>query len=222
MKILYVEDNEKLARLTAENLRLNGHVIELIHDLETAQHYTQVDDYDVIILDRMLPGNQDGLTLCDELRKRGDSTPVIMLTALGDVDHRVLGFKRGADDYLIKPFSSDELLMRIKAVTRRVSQTSAIIQVGKDITINLPMREVLRKRERITLSKRLWSLLEYFLLHPNRTISKEQLIDRVWGVDSDVLENTVEVAIKKLRVKLHDEKGNIIQTVHGFGYRFNI
>lgn len=219
MKILYVEDNEKLARLTAENLRLSGHIVELVHDLETSLHYTRVDRYEVIILDRMLPGGQDGLLLCAELRKRGDTTPVIVLTALGNVDHRVLGFKNGADDYLTKPFNFSELLMRIKAVTRRASQTPATVIIGENITINLPMREVFYKGERINLSQRLWSLLEYFLLHQNQTTSKERLIDRVWGVDSGVLENTVEVAVKKLRVKLHDEKGRLIQTVHGFGYR---
>jgi DNA-binding response OmpR family regulator len=219
VKILYVEDNEKLARLTAENLRLSGHIVELVHDLETSLHYTRVDRYEVIILDRMLPGGQDGLLLCAELRKRGDTTPVIVLTALGNVDHRVLGFKNGADDYLTKPFNFSELLMRIKAVTRRASQTPATVIIGENITINLPMREVFYKGERINLSQRLWSLLEYFLLHQNQTTSKERLIDRVWGVDSGVLENTVEVAVKKLRVKLHDEKGRLIQTVHGFGYR---
>lgn len=219
VKVLLVEDNHKLAALIAENLHLQGYVVETIETAEDALRFTEADTYDVIILDRMLPDHQDGLDVCEKLRKRGDQTPILMLTALGNVEHKMEGFSGGADDYLAKPFDMRELLARVSALARRKeTPTSTIVTIGT-ITINLSKQDVSVNDRQVTLSKRLWRLLEYLALHQGQTVSKDTLIDRVWGMDSDVLENAVEAAVRKLRQKLGDDKGETIQTVHGFGYR---
>lgn len=219
MKVLLVEDTEKLAMLIAESLRLQGYVIEAVETAEDAIRYAEVDSYDVIILDRMLPGDQDGLEVCEKLRKRGDHTPILMLTALGSVEHKMEGFGGGADDYLAKPFDMRELLARVSAMTRRKETPVPTVVISGNISINLSKQQVMVDGKEVAISKRLWRLLEYLALHPGQTISKETLIDRVWGMDSDVLENAVEAAVRKLRQKLDDDKGEIIQTVHGFGYK---
>jgi two-component system, OmpR family, response regulator len=220
VKILLVEDNEKLGRLTAESLRLSGHVVELVTAADQALHMAEVEAYDVIILDRMLPGDQDGLDICVHLRAQGNSTPILMLTALGGIERRLEGFEQGADDYLAKPFDIRELIARVTTLARRPNEmpTAAVVKVG-DVSINLSKKQATVQGQDVHLSKRLWVLLEYLALHRGQTISKDKLIDHVWGMDSDVLENTVEATIRKVRSKLGDEQGDIIQTVHGFGYR---
>lgn len=219
MKLLLAEDNEKLGKLTAESLRLSGHVVELVGTAADALHMAGVETYDVIILDRMLPGNQDGLDVCARLRTQGQHTPILMLTALGSIERRLEGFEQGADDYLAKPFDMRELIARVVALARRPQDTPAAVLEISNVRINLPKRYVTVREQEIRLSKRLWGLLEYMALHRGQTISKDKLIDHVWGMDRDVLENTVEATIRKLRSKLHDDEGAIIQTVHGFGYR---
>lgn len=219
MKVLLVEDTEKLAALIEENLRLKAYVVETVATADDALRYAEADIYDVIILDRMLPDGQDGLEVCEKLRKSGDQTPILMLTALGSIEHRVEGFSGGADDYLPKPFDMRELLARVSALARRKQTPASTIVSIDNITINLSKQEVLVNDQQITLSKRLWRLLEYLAMHQGQTVSKDTLIDRVWGMDSDVLENAVEAAVRKLRQKLNDDKGETIQTVHGFGYR---
>ncbi len=220
MKILLVEDTIKLANLVAENLRGTGFVVEIVGTAEGALHLTQMEGYDAIILDRMLPDGRDGLDICSQLRARGNCTPILMMTALGNIDHRVEGFENGADDYLPKPFDMRELLARVSALTRRPKESPVLVLIKvADVHINLARRCVEVRGEEVKLSRRLWRLLEYLSLHQGQTISKEVLIDRVWGMDSDVLENTVEAAISNLRRKLSDEKGETIQTMHGFGYR---
>ncbi|HJQ08626.1 MAG TPA: response regulator transcription factor, partial [Candidatus Saccharimonadales bacterium] len=214
------EDNDKLGKLTAESLRLSGQVVELAATAEDAEHLAEVETYDVIILDRMLPNDQDGLNVCARLRKAGNSTPVLILTALGNVERRLEGFEQGADDYLAKPFDMRELIARITALARRpkATATPSVIEIG-EVTINLSQKQVLVRGEEVHLGKRLWALLEYLALHRGKTISKDMLIDHVWGRDSDVLENAVEAAVRKIRRSLGDDQGDIIQTIHGFGYR---
>lgn len=219
MKVLLVEDTEKLAALIEENLRFKAYVVETVATADDALRYAEADTYDVIILDRMLPDGRDGLEVCEKLRKRGNQTPILMLTALGSVEHRVEGFSGGADDYLPKPFDMRELLARVPALARRKETPVPTLITSGNVTINLSKQEVLVNDQVVQLSKRLWRLLEYLALHQGQTVSKEMLIDRVWGMESDVLENAVEAAIRKLRQKLSDDKGTIIETIHGFGYR---
>jgi two-component system OmpR family response regulator len=223
VKVLLVEDNEKLGRLTAESLRLHGHIVELVSTAESALYLVQVEPYDVIVLDRMLPNGQDGLEVCARLRAQGIATPVLILTALGGVARRLEGFEQGADDYLAKPFDMRELVARVTAIARRPKEIPAhvIIDAGRT-SINLSRRRVTTQDLEVHLSKRLWALLEYLALHRGQTIAKDTLIYHVWGVESEVLENSVEAAIRKLRQRLGDEKGEVIQTVHGFGYRLKV
>ncbi len=213
----------KLANLVAENLRMGGYVVEIASTAEEALDLTHAERYDAIILDRMLPDNQDGLNVCADLRAQGNHTPILMLTALGNIDHRVEGFESGADDYLPKPFDMRELLARVSALTRRPKEAPVPVLVkAADVHINLAKKRVEVRGEEVKLSRRLWRLLEYLAVHQGQTISKELLIDRVWGMDSDVLENAVEAAIRNLRRKLGDDKGETIQTMHGFGYRLKL
>lgn len=219
MKILYAEDNDKIARLTSESLRLYGHVVELAHTYEDACFAAEQDTHDLIILDRMLPGGKDGLDLCKHLRAGGNATPILMLTALSGSDNRIHGYKTGADDYLEKPFKIKELLARMEALVRRTAQAPTIVQIGADIVVDVAGRTVTVAGQGVRLSKRVWGLLEYLLLHQGQIVSKEMLIDRVWGMDSDVLANTVEATVRQLRLRLGASGAAHIQTVHGFGYR---
>lgn len=219
MKVLLLEDNEKMAALTTEGLRLSGLVADTTDTLENALYLTEVETYDVIILDRMLPDG-DGLEACRQLRARHNNTPILMLTALADLNHRIEGFENGADDYLAKPFELRELVARIKALARRGADTPHVSAIASgDVTIDIARRTVLVKNSPVRLTKRMWNLLEYLALHQGQTVSKETLIDHVWGIESEVLDNTVEAAVSKLRRRLGDTQGLIVQTDHSLGYR---
>jgi len=218
MKVLLVEDNQRLARLTSEGLRLHGLIVEQAASLEQAEYLLRIDSFDAIILDRMLPGGRDGLDLCTHLRQTGRGIPIIMLTALSDVSERVKGLKQGADDYLVKPFKLEELIARLKVIVRRnTSDTTPIIVRSDDLEIHLGTQQVFVAKNEVNLSRRLWDVLEFMALHQGHVMSKEMLIERVWGIDRDVLHNTVEAAIKQLRHRLHNTTA--IETVYGFGYR---
>jgi len=170
----------------------------------------------------MLPEGKDGLELC-KLNKTGPRPiPVIMLTAMSGSDNRINGYAYGADDYIEKPFVFEELLVRLRAVTRKNQNQEVLINIGNDIVVDTVNRLIKRSDQPISLSRRLWNLLEYFVQHKGQTLSKELLLDRVWGIDSEVLGNTVEIAVRRLRIKLGDDSGDIIQTVRGFGYRLKI
>jgi two-component system OmpR family response regulator len=222
MKILYVEDSTRLARVTADSLMLNGHIVEHVDNYDEAKHCLLVDSYDVVLLDRMLPNGKDGLELCKEIKASGDITPVIMLTALSGPDHRILGLENGADEYIEKPFKLKELLLRINLVTRHSNDSPAVNNLPNGVTVNIPRKTLEVNDLAVRLSKKEWSLLEYLLLHPNQILSKDLIIDRVWGQDSDVLPNSVEAKVRQLRVKLRDTEGETIQTIHGFGYKMSI
>jgi DNA-binding response OmpR family regulator len=221
MKLLLVEDEPKLGKATKRGLELDGYSVELVTTAEGALHYTEVDDYDLIILDRMLPGGKDGLDVCAQLRERGWQGPILMLTALTETADKVAGLKNGADDYLAKPFAFDELLARLQALLRRpIKLVGPKLQVGA-ITIDMGEKRVTKNSEEIVLTKREYALLEYLAHNKGRTVSKDQIITHVWSFDADILPNTVEVFVKSLRNKLGDSKNTIIQTVRGFGYRMD-
>jgi two-component system copper resistance phosphate regulon response regulator CusR len=222
MKILLVEDNDKLAKITADKFRMSGHVTEVANTFERASYLLGIEKYDIAILDRMLPEGKDGLELCRLVKKGPNPIPVIMLTAMSGPDNRINGYSYGADDYLEKPFVFEELLMRLRIATRKNQNQEALFSIGNDISVDLVNCSVVRKGQPIRISRRLWNLLEYFILHKGQTLSKEVLIDRVWGLDSDVLDNTIETAVRRLRVILGDDNDDIILTVRGFGYRLEI
>jgi DNA-binding response OmpR family regulator len=163
-----------------------------------------------------------GLEICKKLREAGNHTPILILTAMGEIDDRVVGLNSGADDYLVKPFAFTELLARIKALNRRpVKSTGAILRID-DLSLNTLTYEVKRSDKSINLSKKEYALLEYMIRHPNVILTKDQLINNVWDYEADILPNTVEVYIGYLRNKIDrpfKKSSKLIQTIRGFGYK---
>lgn len=219
MKVLLVEDEAKLGSAIKRGLEQDGYSVEHVTSAEEGLSYAQNDEYDIIILDRMLPGGRDGLEICRELRADNWPGVILMLTALGEVDDKVKGLKDGADDYLTKPFAFEELLARMQALLRRPSQLLGPTMSFANVQIDMSEKQVTLKGKDVRLTKREYALLEYLAHNKNRIVSKDQIVQHVWSFESDILPNTVEVFVRSLRKKLHDEKGKLIETVRGFGYR---
>lgn len=221
MKILVVEDEHKIANLIKQGLEQEHYIVDVSYDGINGYDLAVSESYDVIILDRLLPG-MDGLTICKELRKQENHTPVLMLTAKKQLEDKVEGLNSGADDYLTKPFAFEELLARIKALGRRPKKTLANILKVADLTLDTNLYEVKREEENIPLSSKEFALLEYLMRHQNKTLKKDQIISHVWNYDTDILPNTVEVFIGYLRNKIDKpfkNKKTLIHTVRGFGYK---
>lgn len=224
MRILVIEDEPKIAQAVKQGLELKGFAVDMVHDADSGLSYGMDQDYDVIVLDRMLPGSMDGIELCRKLRAADISTPIIMLTARGTIGDRVEGLNSGADDYLVKPFSFDELTARVRALLRRpAAQVGTDLQVG-DLTLNTASYEVRRGETPIKLSHKEFALLEYFMHHPDQVITKEMLINHVWDESADILPNTIEVYVGYLRNKIDRPftgKPPLLQTMRGFGYKLS-
>lgn len=179
------------------------------------------EEYDVIVLDRLLPG-MEGLEICQKLREQKNHTPILILTAKGQIADRVEGLESGADDYLVKPFAFEELLARIRALGRRPKKTLETILKLSDLSLNAKTFQVKRGPTSISLSSKEFALLEYLLRHRNEILTKDQIINHVWNYDSSILPNTIEVYIGYLRNKIDKPfKKNpaLIHTIRGFGYR---
>lgn len=223
VRILVVEDEHKIANAVKKGLEQELFAVDMAFSGENGLDLATTEDYDLIILDLMLPG-LGGMEIIKELRDKQIHTPVIILTARDQVEDKVKGLNLGADDYLTKPFAFDELLARVRALTRRPrTAISAILSVG-DLSIDTSTFEVKRKNKIIEVSKTEYSLLEYLMRHPGKIVTKEQIINHVWNYDADVLPNTVEVYIGYLRKKIdlpfRKEKA-LIHTVRGFGYKIH-
>lgn len=220
MNILIVEDDEKLANVLKRGLSQERFVSEIVHNTDDALSFIEAEQYDLIVLDWMLPGKFDGAELCKHLRAIGNNTPVLMLTAKNTTKDKIIGLNIGADDYLSKPFAFDELVARIRAILRRQSPEAGPILKAQDIELDPIKKTVKRAGKPIELSKKEFMVLEYLLNNKNSVVSKQQLIDKVWDFDSDVLDNTVEVYIGYLRAKIEKPFGSqVIKTVRGFGYK---
>ncbi|EDY81237.1 response regulator receiver domain protein [Verrucomicrobiia bacterium DG1235] len=219
MKVLLVEDEKKISDFVVRGLKEQGYVVELAEDGEDGYIHATSQSYDVIVLDIMLPG-RDGLSILKSLRKSGNTVPVILVTARGELDERLEGLNLGADDYLTKPFYLDELIARIQALHRRSSGKSlSMMQVG-DLVVNLSTREVRRDGELVELTTREFNLLEYLMRSPGRVLTRTQILEHVWGYDFDPSTNVVDVCVQRLRKKVdagHDV--HLIETVRGAGYR---
>jgi len=223
MKILIVEDDHRIATSIQKGLSQEGFIADIAFNGDDGLDQAGIVDYDVIILDLMVPGT-NGLDVCKKLRDSDNHTPIIMLTAKSSLSDKLLGFKVGADDYLSKPFAFEELLARIKSLSNRAHQQSTSVLQAGDLTMNTKTWQVRRNGVDISLTSREFNLLEYFMRHPNQILTKEQIIGYVWDYDSDVLPNTVEVYIKKLRQKVDlafSDRKSLIETVRGFGYRLS-
>jgi two-component system OmpR family response regulator len=224
MRVLVIEDEPKIARAVKQGLELKGYAVDMVHDADEGLSYATDPDYDVIVLDRMLPGSLDGVELCRKLRADGISTPVIMLTARGTIGDRVEGLNSGADDYLVKPFSFDELTARVRALLRRPkNQVGTKLQVG-DLSLDPANYEVKRGNSPIKLSHKEFALLEYFMHHPDQVITKDMLISHVWDEAADILPNTIEVYVGYLRGKIDrpfPKSPPLLHTLRGFGYKLS-
>jgi len=221
VKVLIVEDEHKIANLIKQGLEQEHFIVDIAYDGTAGYDYASSEPYDVIVLDRLLPGT-DGLEICKKLREQGNHTPILMLTARGQVMDKVEGLNSGADDYLTKPFAFEELLARIKALVRRPKTTTSNVLQAEDLSLNIDTYEIKRGKDQITLSSKEFALLEYLMRHQNKTLTKEQIINHVWSYDANILPNTVEVFIGYLRNKIDrpfQNQKNLIHTVRGFGYK---
>jgi DNA-binding response OmpR family regulator len=223
MRILVVEDEHKIANAIKEGLEHESYAVDVMYSGNEGYDMAVSEDYDVIILDVMLPG-MDGVTICKKLREENIHTPILILTAKSQIEDKVLGFNSGADDYLTKPFAFAELLVRIRALTRRPQNSLGTILKVDDLTLDTINYEVKRAGQKIRLSNKEYSLLEYLMRHKDETLTKEQIIGHVWDYDADVLPNSVEVYINHLRKKIDEPYSNkpLIHTIKGFsGYKMS-
>lgn len=222
MKVLVVEDEEKLAEALSRGLQAKGYAVDVIGDGEKALERIILyhADYDIVILDLMLP-TTDGHTICREVRQRKISIPILILTARDETDTKVELLRTGADDYLAKPFSFDELDARIQALLRRPQEAKSTVLVVKDITLNPAERTVTRDGKPIQLTLKEFALLEYFMRNPNRVINREELLNHLWDFNyTSFFSNALDVHIKNLRKKLdYDKESSILETIRGIGYR---
>ena len=217
MRILLVEDEPRLSEALTYILKKNNYGVDAASDGETGQAMAETGVYNLIILDRMLP-RKEGVALLKELRSQGIHTPVLLLTAKDSLQDRVEGLDAGADDYLVKPFSTEELLARLRALGRRPSgqiQDEQLIVAGLNLK---PLHcELTQGNKTVKLTLKESLLLELFMRNPGQVITKEQILDRVWGIDTDVEPNNVEIYIHYLRKKLNSPNVRI-ETVRGIGY----
>ncbi len=218
MRILIVEDERQIAAFLERGLKEEGYAIDVVYNGNDALDWAAAVEYDGIVLDVMLPG-RDGFSVCRELRARGSKTPVLMLTARDTVDDRVAGLDIGADDYLVKPFAFKELVARLRAVTRRQTDTRSVeLQVG-DLTLNTLTHTAQRGERRIELTAKEYNLLEFLMRNPNRVLTRTQIAEHVWNLDFLSESNVVDVYIRYLRRKIDDEPDlKLIKTVRGSGY----
>jgi two-component system OmpR family response regulator len=219
MRILLIEDDLRVAEHAARGLRDAGHVVRHSADGREGLLLAAAEEFDVIVLDRMLP-RVDGLKILQTLRATGDATPVLILSALGDVDERVAGLRAGGDDYLAKPFAFSELLARIEVLSRRgtVAAESARLAAG-DLEMDLLGRTVRRAGRRIELTAREFRILEYLVRHAGRVVTRSMLLEHVWDYHFDPQTNIIDQHVSRLRQKVDREAGlPLIETVRGVGY----
>ena len=219
MRIIVVEDDRKIGEFVAKGLKEAGYAVDRQESAEAALPMMERGDYDCGVVDIMLPG-MDGLTMIERLRDRGVATPILVLSAKRSVDDRVEGFVRGGDDYLTKPFSFSELLVRVQALIRRTNRGSRPTQLTcGDLTVDLLSRAVTRGDVQIELQPREYALLEYLLHNQNRVVSKTMIMEHVWDYDFDPQTNVVDVLVSRLRSKIDkDFDTKLIHTVRGVGY----
>jgi DNA-binding response OmpR family regulator len=216
--ILMVEDEVKLARFIELELNSEGYQVSVAHDGMTGLTLARESTPDLLILDWMLP-DLSGVEICRRLRTTGNLVPVILLTAKDEVSDRVTGLDAGADDYVVKPFSIEELLARIRAHLRRTQETDKDILAFDNLSLNRRTREVFRGNRSIELTAKEFDLLEYFLTYPRQVLTREQILEQVWGYDFMGDSNIIEVYVRYLRLKLEEnQEKRLIHTVRSVGY----
>ncbi len=219
MKLLVVEDEAKIAASLQKGLSAEGYVVDVANDGDMAETLASTTEYDLVLLDWMIPGTYDGPGLITLWHEQGKHMPVLMLTARGTIGDRVKGLDTGADDYLPKPFAYDELLARIRALLRRPTGGSGASYTIKDVTLDSVSKTVKKGGKPVHLTAKEFQLLEYLAARRGEVLSKDQLLDHVWADEDRVQHNTVETFVANLRKKVDKPGGeNIVRTVRGFGY----
>jgi DNA-binding response OmpR family regulator len=219
MKILIVEDEHLIATSIKKGLEQEHYTADIAFDGIEGYDLAATGDYDIILLDLMLPG-LDGLSICKKLRDEKNNTPILMLTAKSQLEDKIKGLNSGADDYLTKPFAFEELLARIRALSRRPQQTTGKVLTVGDLSLDTATYQIKRGTKELRLSSKEYALLECLMRHSGQILNKDQLIQYVWSYESDILPNTVEVYIRNLRQKIDKPfKNKLIQTIRGFGYK---
>ena len=220
MRLLVVEDTDKLAKALKRGLENEGYAVDTLGDGHLAQTRlrSRHDEYDVVVLDVMLPG-VDGFTICRDLRERGVTVPVLMLTARDSIDDKVTGLDSGADDYLVKPFAFEELLARVRTLLRRPRGALPVALTASDLTLDPVSRTARRGALELELTAKEFSLLELLMRHPGEVLSRERIVDHVWDDEYDASSNVIDVHIKNLRRKVDRAGGpSLFKTVRGVGY----
>ena len=220
MRILVVEDEKTLADSIKTGLVDEHFAVDVAYNGKIGYEQASVEEYDLIILDLMLP-EMDGITICAKLREENNATPILMLTAKDTLEDKVKGLDTGADDYLIKPFAFDELLARIRALTRRNGKKSPVLHVDT-LSLNPASHIVARGKKEIILTSKEYSLLEYFMRNPGHILTREQIISHVWDYSENLLSNIVDVLVKRLREKIDKpfpKEKQLFHTIRGMGYK---
>ena len=220
MKVLLVEDNESVAGFVRKGLSEAGHVVDHANNGRDGMFLAASEPYDVVVMDRMLPGSIDGLGIIAALRKAGNKVPILILSALSDVDERIRGLQSGGDDYLVKPFAFGELLARLDALVRRSQDNSAeTTLVLDDLSVDLLSRKVTRAGKPVSLQPREFKLLEYLMRHANQVVTRTMLLENVWDYRFDPQTNVVDVHVSKLRQKIGAGFARpLLRTVRNAGY----
>lgn len=219
MRILVVEDDPRLGPSLKKGLEGNRYAVDLVADGEDAVLMAVATPYDLLILDILLPG-LSGFEVCQQLREQERNMPILLLTALGEVDHRVKGLDLGADDYLVKPFAFSELEARVRALLRRSAPVKTPVLRFMDITLDTGTHEVRRGERVVVLGNKEYALLEFFMRHPHQVLSRTMIVEHVWDGDTEHLSNVIDVYIRYLRRKLCDQnEPDVIYTVRGSGYQ---
>ena len=219
MKLLVIEDNKRVAQFVLKGLRESGHTVDHADNGRDGMFMASSERYDAIVLDRMLPGGVDGLTIVSALRNTGDRTPVLILSALSDVDERIRGLKAGGDDYLTKPFAFGELAARLDALVRR-AEAAAVetsLAVG-DLRMDLLSRSVTRGGKPVELQPREFKLLEYLMRHSGQVVTRTMLLENVWDYHFDPQTNVIDVHISNLRRKIDAGAKPLLRTIRNAGY----
>lgn len=223
MRILLAEDDKRLSKMLEFLLKKENYIVDCVYDGQEALDYANLSDYDIVILDWMMP-IKDGIEVCRTLRQTNKQIAILMLTARDTLDDRIEGLDSGADDYLAKPFEFPELLARLRALSRRIDKTfySDIIKY-KDLELNCSSANLRYKDKKTILSPRECQIMELFVRNVDCVLPREQIMDKIWGYDTEVSSNTLDVTIKAIRQKLSKiEANDCIHTIRGIGYKFKM
>jgi len=220
MRVLVVEDEQKINRAVCQALREESYAVDAAYDGDEGEQLSEINDYDLIILDIMLP-KKDGVHVCADIRRRGDTTPILLLTAKDAPEDRIQGLDSGADDYLVKPFHMGELMARARALLRRDSSAKSTQLQVDDLTLDTSSHRVERGGAPIELTSKEYAILEYFMRHPNQVLTRTMISEHVWDDEFDSFSNIIDVYIRRLRRKIDDPAPvKLLHTIRGSGYRF--